>query len=133
MGTAAAAADRDLNLLAARSREFSEDVRGQLIAAEFIRPPDGRPSVPHIHLSKNTAIPAIDLARLDQDRGQIVEEVGRACREWGVFHIVNHGGAKDVFRNLEVTFVDSRILISSADDQLQQLCTAVVGFKLDRD
>lgn len=36
------------------------------------------------------AVPLIDIGKLKED-SSAVEEIGRACRDWGFFQIVNHG------------------------------------------
>eukprot|EP00249_Psilotum_nudum_P007617 c206_g1_i1 orf=537-1424(-) len=61
----------------------------------YIRPQDERPNVKLVN--ENEQLPVIDLSRLQGGgRARIVEEIGRACEEWGFFQVVNHGIAPDL-------------------------------------
>uniref|UniRef100_A0A0C9RQ33 TSA: Wollemia nobilis Ref_Wollemi_Transcript_26219_1307 transcribed RNA sequence n=1 Tax=Wollemia nobilis TaxID=56998 RepID=A0A0C9RQ33_9CONI len=54
---------------------------------QYIKDEDERPKVPYNVFSRE--VPVISLANLDRDK--IVEEVRKACEDWGVFQIVDHG------------------------------------------
>ena len=52
-----------------------------------------------------SAIPVVDIAPLGTDDGMdraasTIEQIGRACREWGFFQVVNHGVAPALIRRV---------------------------------
>lgn len=62
-----------------------------VIPKQYIKPPSRRPSLPSFesdHVS--IKIPTIDLSE-DMDYSSIVTSMSEACREWGFFHLANHG------------------------------------------
>lgn len=60
------------------------------VPAQYIQPPQTRPDT--ITSAAAADIPSIDLYGFDSSRrDRIREEVGRACRDWGMFHITGHG------------------------------------------
>ena len=67
----------------------------------FIQPPEHRPNISIIH-EEDQGIPVIDLSpvhhQLENDAVSdpstieaVVKEIGRACKEWGFFQVINHG------------------------------------------
>ncbi|KAJ7569999.1 hypothetical protein O6H91_01G103100 [Diphasiastrum complanatum] len=111
----------EIGLLVGGEREEEEESMGservQFLVEEkglrhipqtFLRPPEERPSLAHDAFSHRHAIPLIDLNALDGERrGQIREQMGKACQEWGIFHILNHGvpsAVIDDIRNAAVQF-----------------------------
>lgn len=60
------------------------------VPGQYIQPTETRPTN-KTTTSVTESIPLINLGGGDGDVGRLQEEVGRACREWGAFHVVNHG------------------------------------------
>ncbi|KAM3353406.1 hypothetical protein ACQJBY_024520 [Aegilops geniculata] len=67
---------------------------------KYVLPPEKRPSLLHDEPSSDVAIPVIDLhgATVSDDcrRHLIASEIIKACKEFGIFQVVNHGVAEDV-------------------------------------
>ncbi|KAJ6301336.1 hypothetical protein OIU77_015610 [Salix suchowensis] len=62
------------------------------LQASFVRDEDERPKVAYNHFSNE--IPVISVAGIDdggEKRGEICDKIVKACEEWGVFQIVDHG------------------------------------------
>ncbi|KAF9682203.1 hypothetical protein SADUNF_Sadunf05G0084200 [Salix dunnii] len=62
------------------------------LQASFVRDEDERPKVAYNHFSNE--IPVISIAGIDdggEKRGEICDKIVKACEEWGVFQIVDHG------------------------------------------
>ncbi|KAJ6736839.1 2-OXOGLUTARATE (2OG) AND FE(II)-DEPENDENT OXYGENASE SUPERFAMILY PROTEIN-RELATED [Salix viminalis] len=62
------------------------------LQASFVRDEDERPKVAYNHFSNE--IPVISIAGMDdggEKRGEICSKIVKACEEWGVFQIVDHG------------------------------------------
>ncbi|GLJ49301.1 hypothetical protein SUGI_1042070 [Cryptomeria japonica] len=56
----------------------------------FVRDEDERPKVAYNEFSKD--IPIISLEGIEgAQRDRVREEVSRACQEWGIFQVLNHG------------------------------------------
>lgn len=71
----------------------------------YIRPPHDRPGAAQV--SDQEEIPIIDLADLfGEDRPRVVEEIGRACEEWGFFQVINHGVDANVIERLRAAAQD---------------------------
>ncbi|PON89648.1 Oxoglutarate/iron-dependent dioxygenase [Trema orientale] len=71
-----------------------------LVPPQYIQPPHHRPkhSSP---LSPNT-IPVIDLFGSDPARRDSVRDaIGRACSDWGAFHVTGHGIPTDLLRRVK--------------------------------
>uniref|UniRef100_A0A2P2J6S1 Fe2OG dioxygenase domain-containing protein n=1 Tax=Rhizophora mucronata TaxID=61149 RepID=A0A2P2J6S1_RHIMU len=68
------------------------------VPPQYIQKPSNRPDT-HIFDEKDDdddnegSIPLIDLTGLDEEdkRRSIWESIGKACKEWGAFHVTNHG------------------------------------------
>ncbi|VVA93441.1 unnamed protein product [Arabis nemorensis] len=56
------------------------------VPSQYIQPPDARPNLAD-GAGDATAVPTISLSSSDSAR----EAIGRACRDWGAFHVVDHG------------------------------------------
>ncbi|KAL0335899.1 UNVERIFIED_CONTAM: Anthocyanin synthase [Sesamum radiatum] len=58
-----------------------------VVPPQYVQPPETRP----VHGKRNErdapSPPVIDLSSVDS----VHEQLGRACREWGAFHVINHG------------------------------------------
>ncbi|VAH67336.1 unnamed protein product [Triticum turgidum subsp. durum] len=65
---------------------------------KYVLPPEKRPLLLNDEPSSDVAIPVIDLHRAADDRQRhlIVAEIIKACKEFGIFQVVNHGVAEDV-------------------------------------
>ncbi|KAI4307745.1 hypothetical protein L6164_030898 [Bauhinia variegata] len=75
------------------------------VPAQYIQPPENRPvynspptkttsssSDDHSFSDTYADIPVIDLFGFDPNHiGPVRRSIGRACREWGAFHVRNHG------------------------------------------
>jgi isopenicillin N synthase-like dioxygenase len=57
------------------------------VPPQYIQPPQNRP----IQTDPNSNIPIIDLFHFNIHRKATRESIGHACREWGAFHVTNHG------------------------------------------
>ncbi|KAG8365797.1 hypothetical protein BUALT_Bualt17G0009200 [Buddleja alternifolia] len=60
-----------------------------VVPPQYVQPPETRP---HRHIEKRNDYdaetpPVIDLSNVNN----IHEQLERACREWGAFHVINHG------------------------------------------
>uniref|UniRef100_A0A0D6QW41 Fe2OG dioxygenase domain-containing protein n=1 Tax=Araucaria cunninghamii TaxID=56994 RepID=A0A0D6QW41_ARACU len=58
----------------------------------FIRDEDERPKVAYNQFSKD--IPVISLAGMEgqqEQRARVRDEVSKACKEWGIFQVIDHG------------------------------------------
>uniref|UniRef100_A0A1J3ICI4 Leucoanthocyanidin dioxygenase n=1 Tax=Noccaea caerulescens TaxID=107243 RepID=A0A1J3ICI4_NOCCA len=55
------------------------------VPSQYIQPPDARPNLDHG--GDAAPIPTVDLSSSNSAR----EAIGDACRNWGAFHVVNHG------------------------------------------
>ncbi|CAL5417367.1 unnamed protein product [Camellia sinensis] len=69
------------------------------IPAEYIRSENEQPAITTIQ-GKVLEVPVIDLSN-DSDDQNIVQLVAEACRDWGIFQVVNHGIPDEVIGNLQ--------------------------------
>ncbi|XP_048230009.1 leucoanthocyanidin dioxygenase isoform X2 [Ricinus communis] len=61
------------------------------IPSQYIQPLENRPLI-IVEKDCNNLIPEINLFGFDAEQKDSVREaIGEACREWGVFHVTNHG------------------------------------------
>ncbi|XP_010449808.1 PREDICTED: leucoanthocyanidin dioxygenase [Camelina sativa] len=102
---------------AAASSRVELIVKGNLpeVPCQYIQPPEARPN---LHNSVDGAsIPTVDLSSSDSAR----EAIGDACRNWGAFHVINHGvpiNLLDRMRSLGLSFFRD----SPMDDKLRYAC-----------
>lgn len=75
----------DAKSIRVQSLAQNETVPRQFIQPLETRPTKGTPAV-------TESIPSINLGG-EVDVSRLQEEIRRACREWGAFHVVNHGVA----------------------------------------
>ena len=64
----------------------------KIFESRFLRDEDERPKVAYNEFSNE--IPIISLAGIDDVNGQraeICEKIVKACEEWGIFQVVDHG------------------------------------------
>ncbi|KAK2983378.1 hypothetical protein RJ640_016002 [Escallonia rubra] len=61
------------------------------VPPEYIQPPETRPNNPTARPANNNPIPSIDLSSAVRDVDFLRTEIGAAYREWGAFHVTNHG------------------------------------------
>ncbi|KVH95627.1 Non-heme dioxygenase N-terminal domain-containing protein [Cynara cardunculus var. scolymus] len=73
-----------------RVQSIAQEDRKVVVPPEYIQPPENRPSKLGNGNATDHKIPMIDLGG-DKDVNLLCEEIGRACREWGAFHVANHG------------------------------------------
>ena len=66
------------------------------VPATFVQPLEKRPSQtrPKV-VPSHVCIPVVDMANYNSQRGgaddqRVVEEIGRACQEWGFFQVRHH-------------------------------------------
>ncbi|KFK34838.1 hypothetical protein AALP_AA5G199600 [Arabis alpina] len=61
----------------------------------YVKPLSQRPNLPSQNRRTTTTIPIIDLGGLYKEditlRTKTLENISKACREWGFFQVVNHG------------------------------------------
>ncbi|KAJ4847164.1 hypothetical protein Tsubulata_009135 [Turnera subulata] len=77
------------------------------VPPQYIQPPESRPGPPQAPHSSE--FPCIDLSETDRDRDRVREAIGKACLEWGAFHVTNHGvpvGLLDRIRSLSHSFFE---------------------------
>ncbi|GJM88209.1 hypothetical protein PR202_ga04243 [Eleusine coracana subsp. coracana] len=82
------------------------------VPQQYIRPPSEQPIIGSTNDTILT-IPIIDLSGFDDTttpderrRQVVVAEVGDACRNWGFFHVVNHGVDIDVVKHIRGAWRD---------------------------
>ncbi|XP_068335934.1 jasmonate-induced oxygenase 1 [Pyrus communis] len=88
------------------------------VPPQYIQPPQHRPNQP----SSSTNVPIIDLFGPDPTRRDSVRaSIGQACRDWGAFHVTNHGvpaALLDAIKRAGLTFFND----SSVEDKLNYAC-----------
>lgn len=87
---------------------------------QYVQPPELRPSCSPP--SPSSSIPAIDLFGFDPNsRDSVRDAVGRACRDWGAFHVTGHGVPVELLRRIKalgLTFFSE----SPMSDKLKYAC-----------
>ncbi|KAK7321083.1 hypothetical protein VNO77_31263 [Canavalia gladiata] len=68
------------------------------IPAMFVRPETEQPGITTVH-GVNLEVPIIDLNEADE--GKVLQEIVEACKDWGMFQIVNHGIPSHVISKLQ--------------------------------
>lgn len=59
------------------------------IPGRYVKPPSQRPSGAAVESEVRRNIPVVDMEKLQS--GAAVREMAEACKEWGFFHVINHG------------------------------------------
>ena len=71
------------------------------VPSQYIQPPEHRPKH-SLESPPPLTVPTIDLFGLDPSRRDSVREsIGRACADWGAFHVTNHGIPTAVLRDIQ--------------------------------
>uniref|UniRef100_A0A0D6QZS0 Fe2OG dioxygenase domain-containing protein n=1 Tax=Araucaria cunninghamii TaxID=56994 RepID=A0A0D6QZS0_ARACU len=110
--------------------------RGGKLPENYIRRPSERPRLTEVVSSR--AIPLIDMKDWSSDRPKAIQEIGRACLEYGFFQIVNHGVPEIVTKSMievsaeffEMPTEDRIELYSDDPSKTTRLSTS---FKVDRE
>lgn len=88
---------------------------------QFIQPPEQRPNCSPPSPSSNS-VPVIDLFGFDPKyRDSVRDAVGRACSDWGAFHVTGHGIPVELLRHIKtlgLTFFND----SPISDKLKYAC-----------
>ncbi|PIA32272.1 hypothetical protein AQUCO_04500102v1 [Aquilegia coerulea] len=76
-----------------------------VIPNRYIKPPSERPLVLSLCRDAKVNIPVIDLSGLNGEDENLhattMNDISKACREWGFFQIVNHGVCPDLMRQMQ--------------------------------
>ncbi|KAK3006693.1 hypothetical protein RJ639_017587 [Escallonia herrerae] len=91
------------------------------VPPEYIQPPETRPNYPTARPANNNPIPSIDLSGAARDADSLRAEIGAACRDWGAFHVTNHGVPPkllDEIRRVGRTFFEA----CPMDEKLRYSC-----------
>ncbi|KAI9123612.1 hypothetical protein K1719_004912 [Acacia pycnantha] len=71
------------------------------IDSSFVQSPDHRPQAPKVDADAVAGeIPVIDLSV--GDIGELVSQVGSACKSWGFFQIINYGMPVELHKKIDV-------------------------------
>lgn len=74
------------------------------VPSQYIQPPENRPK-PVTNIRKTclscTNVPAIDLSN---EKESIIAAIQETCREWGAFHVINHGVPTKLMDDLRRVF-----------------------------
>ncbi|KAG9443038.1 hypothetical protein H6P81_018892 [Aristolochia fimbriata] len=70
------------------------------LRASFIRDEDERPKIPHNQFSDE--IPVISLSEIDSPEGRaaVCDRIVKACEDWGIFQVVDHGVDPDLISRM---------------------------------
>ncbi|KAK2995147.1 hypothetical protein RJ640_002400 [Escallonia rubra] len=74
-----------------RVQSIAQNGTAPQVPPEYIQPPETRPNNPTARPANNNPIPSIDLNSAVRDADFLRTEIGAACRDWGAFHVTNHG------------------------------------------
>lgn len=90
---------------------------------QYIQPPDTRPHRKHPRQTNDKQIPTVDLCGFDPALNVVstIDAIGRACREWGVFHVVDHGVPAQLLRQI-ISVGHSFFNDSSVEEKLVYAC-----------
>ncbi|KAL1816129.1 hypothetical protein ACET3Z_018703 [Daucus carota] len=69
-----------------RVQTLSQITKASRIPSQYIQPPETRPD-PH---TSQITLPSISLSS-HRDSAALRREIGEACRDWGAFHVIDHG------------------------------------------
>ncbi|KAF4359080.1 hypothetical protein G4B88_020624 [Cannabis sativa] len=70
------------------------------VPLQYVQPPQHRPI--HSSSSPPITIPVIDLFGSDPAQRDLVRAaIGRACNDWGAFHVIGHGISTDLLRRVK--------------------------------
>ncbi|XP_047164919.1 protein DOWNY MILDEW RESISTANCE 6 [Vigna umbellata] len=78
------------------TKVISSGVQHSNLPESYIRPESERPRLSEV--SECEDVPIIDLGC--EKRGQIVQEIGEACRSFGFFQVINHGVGVEAVREM---------------------------------
>ncbi|EXC08251.1 Leucoanthocyanidin dioxygenase [Morus notabilis] len=92
------------------------------VPPQYIQPPHHRPNNSSPSHSPPKTIPTVDLSGFDPTRRfSVRESIGRACLDWGAFHVTGHGIPTDLLRAIKrvgLTFFND----CPASDKLRYAC-----------
>ncbi|XWS52117.1 hypothetical protein CRYUN_Cryun11dG0039600 [Craigia yunnanensis] len=74
------------------------------VPSQYIQPPENRPT-PMINIKTSlscSSVPAIDLSH---EKESVIAAIQEACREWGAFHVINHGVPTKLMDDLRRDYV----------------------------
>lgn len=94
--------------------------KGLQVPSQYIQPPEARPGTGAPPNSFAAAIPTIDLSN-GRDVSLLRLEISEACRDWGAFHVTNHGVPVELLHDMKrngVSFFEDRDL----PDKLKYSC-----------
>lgn len=88
---------------------------------EYIQPPSLRPTITIHNSSLSNQAPVIDLSEFHTNSLERIRyEVGQACREWGVFQVINHGVPTRLLE--EMKDVGLKFFECPLEEKLQYAC-----------
>lgn len=75
------------------------DAGMKCVPAKYVRPLQDRPKLSEVSYADQ--IPIIDLNGLLAPRSnEVIESIGRACEDWGLFQVINHGIPKSIIEKM---------------------------------
>ncbi|KAK2985836.1 hypothetical protein RJ640_018702 [Escallonia rubra] len=74
-----------------RVQSIAQSGAAPQVPPEYIQRPETRPNNSTARLANNNPIPSIDLSSAVRDTDFLRTKIGAAYREWGAFHVTNHG------------------------------------------
>ncbi|CAI9090750.1 OLC1v1025580C1 [Oldenlandia corymbosa var. corymbosa] len=90
-----------------------------VVPPQYVQPPETRPTNLSTTTGEVPSLPSIDLG--DECIARLREQIGRACLDWGAFHVVNHRVPIDLLdemRHMGKSFFED----CNMDQKLQYSC-----------
>lgn len=91
------------------------------VPSHYVQPPESRPQRENPNPKPISNVKAIPLIDLSNPRTNLLEELRKACKEWGAFHVINHRvpvGLLDDMRRVGRTFFEERTM----EEKLRYSC-----------
>ncbi|EXB63677.1 Naringenin,2-oxoglutarate 3-dioxygenase [Morus notabilis] len=96
----------------------------EVIDEAFVQAPEHRPK---LTITEAEGIPLIDLSGgLTDD--ELVTEIGKACKQWGFFQVVNHGVPAEKRRRIEAAAREFFALLSEEKKKVRRNEVRVLGY-----